>query len=406
MDGTRVGLGTIAREWGRIGCVGFGGPPAHIALLRELCVERRRWIGTKEFEDGIAATSLLPGPASTQLAILTAQRLRGTAGAVVGGACFILPGLVLILGLSVLFLAGDPPLWVQGAAAGAGAAVAAVAVHAALLLAPASRDRMAGRAPRRRWYLYLAVGAAAAVLVGPWLVLLLVAAGLCEVAIRGRSVGSAGGSRRTSGGGGGGGPDISGTSRRTAWLLPVALPATAGTTTLAALSWVAFKVGGLSYGGGFVIIPLMQSDAVDGYGWMTDGQFLNAVALGQITPGPVVQTVAVVGYAAAGLLGGTLAALVAFAPSFLLVVLGADHFGRLRAQPGVRAFFDGATAAVIGAIAGSAVPLALGLRHSWQLGMLAAVAVWLLAARRGVVSALLGAGALGVLIALGGGPVG
>src|SRR5215813_1927390 len=123
-----VGLQVIAREWGRIGITGFGGPPAHIALLRKLCVQRNRWLSATEFEDGIAATSLLPGPASTQLAIFCAWRLAGPLGAIVGGACFILPGLIIILALSVLFLAASPPDWVTGAAAGAGAAVPAVAV--------------------------------------------------------------------------------------------------------------------------------------------------------------------------------------------------------------------------------------------------------------------------------------
>jgi len=89
---SRVGLATIAREWGRIGCIGFGGPPTHIALLRQLCVDRRRWIAAGEFEDGIAVTNLLPGPASTQLAIFMAWRLRGVPGALVGGFCFIVPG--------------------------------------------------------------------------------------------------------------------------------------------------------------------------------------------------------------------------------------------------------------------------------------------------------------------------
>ncbi|MGW2541541.1 chromate transporter, partial [Kitasatospora sp. NPDC001574] len=103
----RVSLGEIAREWGRIGVLGFGGPPAHILLLRRLCVERRGWLTPTEFEDGIAATNLLPGPASTQLAVLTAGRLRGTPGALVGGVCFIAPGLVLILVLAALLLAGE-----------------------------------------------------------------------------------------------------------------------------------------------------------------------------------------------------------------------------------------------------------------------------------------------------------
>ena len=133
----RPGLLLIAREWGRIGITGFGGPPAHIALLRRLCVDRTAWLSAAEFEDGIAATSLLPGPASTQLAIFCAWRLGGPLGALIGGVCFIVPGLIIILALSVLFLAHSPPAWVTGAAAGAGAAVPAVAVSAAIGLAPA-----------------------------------------------------------------------------------------------------------------------------------------------------------------------------------------------------------------------------------------------------------------------------
>ncbi|GAA1220810.1 chromate transporter [Kitasatospora nipponensis] len=383
----RVGLGTIAREWGRIGCTGFGGPPAHIALLRRLCVERRGWIPAAEFEEGIAATNLLPGPASTQLAIFTAWRLRGLPGALVGGAAFIVPGLVLSGGLPALFLAGSPPLWVSGAAAGAGSAVAAVAVHAAGGLVPASRQRAGlGAAARGRWFGYLLAGAAAAVLLGPWMVLVLLAAGMAEVAVRAR----------------GAEPRV---RRRMTWSLPpvLAAPATGG---LLALAWVAFKVGALSYGGGFVIIPMMQTDAVHTYHWMTGAQFLNAVALGQITPGPVVQTVAVVGYAAAGVPGGLLAAAFAFAASFLFVVLGGPHFERLRADAGVQAFFTGAGPAVIGAIAGSAVPLALALQSLWQYGVLVLAALWLFAARKGVVGALLGAGALGIAAALVGCPVG
>jgi chromate transporter len=382
----QVGLGTIAREWGRIGCTGFGGPPTHIALLRRLCVDRRGWMAAAEFEDGIAATNLLPGPASTQLAIFTAWRLRGVPGALVGGVAFIVPGLVMILALAAVFLAGSPPLWVTGAAAGAGAAVAAVAVQAASSLVPASWKRAGSRrAARSRWLAYFLAGGTAAVLIGPWMVLVLLGAGAVEVAARA----CGGGPRR---------------ARAASWPLPLAAAAPAAGGLLA-LAWVAFKVGALSYGGGFVIIPMMQADAVHTYHWMNDGQFLNAVALGQITPGPVVQTVAVVGYAAAGIPGGLLAAAVAFAPSFLFVILGGPGFDRLRADTTVQAFFTGAGAAVIGAITGSSIPLALALQHLWQYGVLAAAALWLLVARRGPVSALLGAGALGIAAALIGLPV-
>jgi len=380
-----VGLPTIAREWGRIGCIGFGGPPTHIALLRRLCVQQRGWIEASEFEDAISATNLLPGPASTQLAIYTAWRLRGVIGAIVGGLGFIVPGLVLILALAAFFLSGGTPLWARGAAAGAGAAVAAVAVHAATGLVPASWRRAGPHRPARaRWIGYALVGAVAAASVGPWLVLVLIVAGLVEVVVRSGLAGRAG---------------------LVSPPVPLAIAAHAG-SALAALGWVAFKVGALSYGGGFVIIPLMQSDAVNHYHWMTSGQFLNAVALGQITPGPVVQTVAVVGYAAAGVAGGLLAAAVAFTPSFLFVILGGPRFDQLRTNRYIQAFLSGAGPAVIGAIVGSAIPLALALQNVWQFVILAGAALWLLVARRGVVGTLLGAGILGVGAALAGLPTG
>src|SRR2546423_1829424 len=116
----RVSLVTVLREWGRIGCIGFGGPPTHIKLLRELCVERKKWIDPREFEDAIAACNLLPGPASTQLAIFCAWRVRGRPGALIGGSAFIVPGLIVILALAALFLSGSPPAPGQGARGRAG----------------------------------------------------------------------------------------------------------------------------------------------------------------------------------------------------------------------------------------------------------------------------------------------
>ena len=381
----RVALSTIVREWTRIGCLGFGGPPAHIALLRKLCVEQRSWLAPAEFEDGIAAVNLLPGPASTQLAIYCAWRLRGAAGALLGGVCFIVPGLLVILVLAALFLAAHTPLLIRGAAAGAGAAVAAVALQAAASLLPASWRRAAGSAARQRWAIYLALGAAAAALVGPYLVLVLAACGLVEITVQVR-----------------GRPSATGGTLAIAAAQPLLLVAAAG---LAALSWVAFKVGALSYGGGFVIIPLMQRDAVHTYHWMSAAQFLDAVALGQVTPGPVVQTVAVVGYAAAGIGGGLLAALVAFAPSFVFVIAGGPRFDRLRRNANVQAFLGGAGPAAIGAIAGAAIPLALALSQLWQLAVLVVAAILMLALRRGVVVALLGAGLMGIVAALAGLPI-
>ncbi len=380
-----VGPATIARQWGRIGLLGFGGPPTHVAMLRQLCVTDRRWLSATEFEDGIAATNLLPGPASTQLAIFCAWRLGGTVGALVGGACFIVPGLVAILALSVLFFAAHPPLWVLGAAAGAGAAVPAVAVHASAGLMPASwhRSGPACRA-RIRWVAYATAGAVAAATVGPWLVLVLLVGGVVEIVARTPGAPSA--------------------PRRSGLLGPVLSTATA-VGGIGALAWLALKVGALSYGGGFVIIPMMQHDAVHTYHWMTASQFLDAVALGQITPGPVVQTVAVVGYAAAGIGGGLLAAAVAFAPSFVFVLAGGPRFDQLRASRRVQAFLAGAGPASLGAIAGSALPLALALSEWWQLGVTGLAAAGLFVLRRGVVEVLVGSGIVGVVAAVAGAPV-
>jgi chromate transporter len=367
------------REWGRIGCIGFGGPPTHIKLLRELCVERRGWLDAQDFEDAIAACNLLPGPASTELAIFCAWRLRGRPGALVGGAAFILPGLIVILALAALFLSGSPPLWVLGAGAGAGAAVPAVAIQAASSLTGASWER---RKSAVRWACYLIAGAAAAATLGPWLVLVLLGCGAIELTVQ------LGAGRRDTG-------------RMQGLMTAPALAAGAVSAgVLASVAWVAFKVGALSYGGGFVIIPLMQSDAVSHYHWMTGAQFLNAVALGQITPGPVVQTVAVVGYAAAGLAGGILAAVVAFSPSFAFILLGGRRFDQLRGDRRARTFLDGAGPAAIGAIFGSAIPLTRALGHTWQYAVLAAALLLLLLLRRGVVLTLLCAGAAGVVIAL------
>lgn len=378
-----VDVRTVAKEWGRIGVTGFGGPPAHVALLRRLCVERRGWISAEQFDDANAVTGLLPGPASTQLAMLTAQIVGGRRGGLVGGACFVVPAVVAVLALSLLFLQGSPPDWALGAGAGAGAAVAAVALRAGWDIVRPGFGRAEG-VYRGRYVAYAAIAAAATILVGPLVVLVLLGLGAAELVWR-----------RTGAGGGV-------MSLALPAVLPVAAAATGG---IGALAWTAFKVGALSYGGGFVIIPLMQSDAVTVNHWMTDTQFLNAVALGQITPGPVVATVVAVGYAAHGFAGALLAGAIAFAPSFLIIQLGARRFDALRSQAPVRAFLDGAAPAAAGAILGAAVPLAAALTEPWQAAILAGAVLALFVLRLGVVTVLVAGAAVGVGIALAGGPL-
>ena len=368
----QVSLSVIAKEWLQLGITGFGGPPAHIALLRKLCVEKNKWIESTEFEDAVATTNLLPGPASTQLAMFCAWKLRGIRGTLLGGLCFIAPGLVLIIALAALFLAKHPMNWVLGAAGGAGAGVAVVALNAAYQLVPGSWQRFTST-QRARWFVYAILGVLCTNFLPAFVVLVLLACGLFEVMLRA-------------------------SDQRLGLIGPLALGHGAALTGLGAVCWVALKVGALSYGGGFVIIPLMQHDVVSTYHWMTNAQFLNAVALGQITPGPVVQTVAVVGYSARGLTGALLAAFIAFTPSFIFVLIGAPRFEKIRKNKNVASFFAGAGTAVLGAIAGASVPLTRALHHGWQIPLLLLMFVWVFLLRKGVVSGLLICGAVGITL--------
>ena len=349
-----VSLTQVALQWGRIGCVGFGGPPAHISLLRDLCVVKKKWMNDEYFEDAIATCNLLPGPASTQLSILCAWTIAGTPGAIIGGLAFILPGLVAIIALSSVFLASAPPEWVLAVGAGASSALVAVALHAGFSVVPNSWKRTQSKF---RWISYVIAGSLASVFAGSGVVVVLLGCGFFELLYR------------------------RGVPRRfSASITHIALfVATLESGVLRrgidnSLLWVAFKVGALSYGGGFVIIPMMLNDAVHQFAWMTETQFLDAVVLGQITPGPVVHTVAVVGFAAGGIMGAVVAACVAFVPSFLLIGCGARHFERLRKNTSVRSFLDGAGPGAIGAILGVSVPLLMSLSEGWQW-IVAAVAV-------------------------------
>ena len=340
-------------------------------------MEKNQWIDADEFEHAITATNLLPGPASTQLAIYCGWRLRGRLGGLIAGLCFIAPGFALILALSALFLSSHPPLLVLGLAMGAGAAVPAIALRTSWLLGTSSWKRESGS--NARWLAYGALGATCVTTFPQFLVLVILGTGLIEISWRART------SRAGS---------------RSAALIPSALAHVGVSGGLGALAWVALKVGALSYGGGLVIVPLMQHDVVTTYHWMTGSQFLNAVALGQVTPGPVVLTVAVVGYGARGVAGAFVGAGLVFAPSFLFVLFGAGRFQRLRDNHVATSFLAGAGPCVIGAIAGSAIPLGLLLSRVWQVPLLFAALIWMMVARRNVVSGLIISGVIGAVLTL------
>ena len=372
-----VGLVEVGLHWGRIGCIGFGGPPAHISLLRELCVKKKSWLTDDYFEDAIATCNLLPGPASTQLSILCAWTVAGIPGAIIGGLAFILPGFVAIIALSSLFLASAPPEWVLAVGAGASSALVAVALHAGFSVVPNSWKRTQSKF---RWVGYVMVGALASVFAGSGVVIVLLVCGFVELLYR-----------RVF-------PQMLSLSIAHFALLVGALEAGALRRGIDnSLMWVAFKVGALSYGGGFVIIPMMFNDAVHQSAWMTESQFLDAVVLGQITPGPVVHTVAVVGFAAGGVMGALLTACVAFVPSFVMIGFGARHFERFRKNASVRSFLDGAGPSAIGAILGVSVPLLMSLPETWQLSLATLSTALVLFMRQSPLRVLLGMALLGVV---------
>jgi chromate transporter len=357
----------LTARFARLGVLGFGGPPAHVVMMR------RQWVDSgdvdaAEFNDAFAAVSLLPGPASTQLAMWLGWRLRGWRGLLIAAALFVVPAVAMVLVLSSLVLGPRHPRWLSGAALGAAAIVPAVALRAAIDIGR-GYDWRAPRVRLARLAGYVALGALACFVYPSGLPVAMVAAGALELALVARE------------------------SR-------LALVAAGSGATKAALSWTALKVGALSFGGGFVIVPIMRGDAVNVHHWMTASTFVTAVAIGQVTPGPVVATVAAVGYSAAGWAGGVMAAAIAFAPSVLFVGLGARHLGALRERPGPRTFLAGAGPAATGAIAAASVILALGCTRAWQWPLLAAGLVVVVLWRRAPTVALLAGGAVGLVLAL------
>jgi chromate transporter len=288
--------------------------------------------------------------------------VAGVRGAIVGGLAFILPGFVLIVALAALFLEHGQNDAVRGASAGAAAAVVVVVALAGVGFARGFAEARGGLLVRS--VLYALAACVTTVFAGPWVLAVLLGSGLVELALQRRR--------------------------------PAAIVWIGGAAKIPALVWLAFKVGALSFGGGLVIIPLMQHDVVHAHHWLTEGQFSDAVAFGQVTPGPVVLTVSVVGYAVSGVAGAALAAVVAFAPSFAMVLAGAPFFDQLRARPGPRAFLDGAGPAAVGAIFGAAVLLAPQAGKEWWQGIVIAVAVGAALLRRSSFTILL----LGLLLGL------
>lgn len=375
---TPVRIRELLLLYTKLGVIGFGGPAAHIALMEGETVVRRGWLDRQRFLDALAATNLVPGPNSTEMAIHIGYLRAGLAGALVSGLAFVLPAFALLLALSwAYFEYGDVPE-TEAIFYGLGPVVIAVVFIAAYRL---GRSAVAD-AP-------LAVlfggGLALTLLVPLFEPLVLIGAGLAGIALystRGRFT-------------------LRSFAAPAALVFVLAV-VTRWDDTLLDLGWVFLRTGGLLFGGGYVIIPLVEHDAVERFGWLTRQQFLDGVALGQATPGPIVITATFVGYAAAGWTGAVVATAAVFLPSFVFAIVAARFAQALRRWTLGRHFLAGISAAVAGAILAAALVLAERALVDLLTVALFGVALAVLLSGRAQPLYLLAAGAIAGFAAKGG----
>jgi chromate transporter len=325
-----VGIGDIARYFLRLGALGFGGPIALAANMQRDLVERRRWITQDEYLEGLAVAQTLPGPLAAQLAMWLGYVRRGVWGALAAAFAFILPPFVIVTVVAALYVAFHGTTLIQALFYGIGPTVIALILRGAWKLLGVTV-----RADRRLWAIFIVV-ALTTFVVRSEVAVLFVGAGLVGVLLYARPSWPA--------------------ARTVPGVLPLlaASAQSADPNTLVALGVFFFKAGAFTFGSGLAIVPFLQQGVVHDYGWLSEREFLDAVAMGMITPGPVVITAVFVGYLVAGLAGGTIAALGVFLPPFLMVVLFAPWIIRYRKHPAVQGFTKGATAAAAGAIVGAA----------------------------------------------------
>jgi chromate transporter len=327
-------LGELVRYFLRLGATGFGGPIALVGYMQRDLVEERRWFAKSDYLEGLVLAQLAPGPLAAQLAIYLGWLRAGTPGATAVAVAFVLPSFAMVLVLSAAYVRFQGIPWMQGVFYGVGAAVIAIIGRSAWKLLRSS----VGREPLS-WAI-VAVSAAVTVWTQSEIVWLFVACGVVALAWHGW------GARRPV------------TAAMVAWpVLVSGLDGPAADATLWRIFWYFTEAGAFVFGSGLAIVPFLHGGVVHGFGWLSERQFLDAVAVAMITPGPVVITVAFIGYLVAGPLGATLAALGVFLPCYLFVVIPATYFRRAVGDARVRAFVNGVTAAATGAIAGAAVVL-------------------------------------------------
>ncbi len=339
-------LGEITRLFLKLGIIAFGGPAAHIAMMRDEVVRRRGWLTDQHFLDLLGATNLIPGPNSTEMAIHIGYVRAGWRGLVAAGAAFILPAMLIVMALAAVYVRYGTTPQAEWLLYGIKPAILAVVLQALWTL-----GRTAVKGP-----LTLAVGLAAVALYFlQFNEILVLVGGAVVVLVARRLVGRAAL-------GVAGGLDLARLHDwgylSSGWLLQAAAP-----VTLAGLFWSFLKIGSVLYGSGYVLLAFLRADFVVRTGWLTDQQLLDAIAIGQFTPGPVFTTATFIGYLLLGWSGALLATLGIFLPAFVFVALSNPFIPRIRASAWAGPLLDGVNVASLGLMAGV----------TWQLGRAALV---------------------------------
>jgi chromate transporter len=332
---TRPALRALLLYFLRLGTWGFGGPIALVGYMQRDLVEERNWVSKEDYFEGLAFSQLCPGPLAAQLAKYIGWLHSGTLGATLTGAAFILPSFLMVLGLASLYVHFGQLGWIQGMFYGIGAAVSAIIVRSAwkLIQKTLGRDYLL-------WLLFSAL-AVTTIWTQSEIVWLFVLCGFVSLLLKAP-------------------PKLQANTAEAAVVAPGLVtgllgPASAG--TVASVFFFFLKAGAFVFGSGLAIVPFLYGGVVGRFHWLTERQFLDAVAVAMITPGPIVITSGFVGYLVAGPLGAFVAALAVFLPPYLLVIFVAPYYRRFAQNRQVKAFVQGVTAAAVGAIAGAAVIL-------------------------------------------------
>ena len=315
----------------RLGATGFGGPIALAGFMQRDLVEERGWVSREDYVDGLALAQLAPGPLAAQLAMYLGYVRGGIFGASVVALLFVLPSFLMVWGISAAYVRFGGLPWISALFYGIGASVIGIIARSAFKLA-----RLTLGTSRVLWAIFAVMALSTAWTEREIVWLFLLSGALTMLLAR---------------------QGAPGVLTLLAGVGPMQLPS-AAVPTLSTLFWFFAKAGAFVFGSGLAIVPFLYGEVVSTHGWLDDRQFLDAVAVAMITPGPVVITVAFIGYLVAGPWGMTAAALGVFLPVYLFVVIPAPYFRRHRSQPAVKAFVDGVTAAATGAIAGAAYVLA------------------------------------------------